>query len=133
MTRTLSPERAVACKRRLASGTELGANFLGLLSSHDPLAHAAIDLYVNRTLHELGGLDALVFTAGIGEHSAAIRSRVCRDAAWLGVAIDCTANEAHALCISDASSRVSVWTIPTNEELMLAQHALTLVHAGALS
>lgn len=102
-----------------------------LESSNEPWAHAAIDLYVNRITRELGslaatlgGLDALVFTAGIGEHSATIRRRICRDAEWLGVDIDAAANDAHRLRISSALSRVSVWTIPTNEELMLAQHAL---------
>lgn len=110
-----------------------------LQDSADPQARAAIDLYVNRIVRELGGLaamlgglDALVFTAGIGEHSATIRQRVGRGAAWLGVEIDDQANDAHAglgkSCrISSATSRVSVWVIPTDEELMLAQHASALL------
>ncbi|MEO5796776.1 MAG: acetate/propionate family kinase [Rhodoferax sp.] len=109
-----------------------------LEASNEPWAQAAIDLYVNRIARELGslaatlgGLDALVFTAGIGEHSASIRRRICRDAQWLGVDLDADANEAHALRIGSVGSRVSVWTIPTNEELMLAQHALALVQDGA--
>ena len=95
-------------------------------------AQQAIDLYVYRIGQELGslgaslgGLDALVFTAGIGENSAAIRQRVCRDAAWLGVTLDEAANQAAgsgARCISTAGSRVVVWVIPTNEELMIARH-----------
>ena len=70
----------------------------------------------------LGGLDALVFTGGIGENSAAIRARVVRDAAWLGVELDATANEAGAERISTESSRVSAWKLATDEELMIARH-----------
>lgn len=109
--------------------------------SDDPRAAAAIDLYVNRIARELGGLaatlgglDALVFTAGIGEHSALVRRRVCEDAGWLGVALDTGANDAkqhNARRISTEASRVAVWVIPTNEELMLAQHALALLDESA--
>jgi acetate kinase len=105
-----------------------------LEASANPDAQRAIDLYVHRIASELGalaaslgGLDALVFTAGIGEHSAAIRARVCRDAAWLGVACDEDANLRHATCISMPESRCSAWVIPTNEELMLAMHAQALL------
>jgi acetate kinase len=77
----------------------------------------------------LGGLDALVFTAGIGEHAAPIRERVCRDAAWLGVALDPAANAAHGPCISAAASRVSAWVVPTDEERMIARHTLAVVQA----
>ncbi len=97
-----------------------------------PEAQQAIDLYVYRVGQHLGslaaalgGLEALVFTAGIGENSARIRQRVCRDAAWLGVALDDEANEAPASgarCISRPDSRVAVWVMPTNEELMIARH-----------
>jgi acetate kinase len=67
-------------------------------------------------------LDALVFTAGIGEHSPAIRAKVCRAAAWLGLELDEAANEAGAPRISTADSRVAAWVLPTNEELMIANH-----------
>lgn len=97
-----------------------------------PEARQAIDLYVYRIAQELGslaaslgGLDALVFTAGIGENSAMVRRRVCQDAAWLGVVLDEDANEAQATdarCISKPDSRVAVWVMPTNEELMIARH-----------
>jgi hypothetical protein len=70
----------------------------------------------------LGGLDAVVFTGGIGENAPVIRSRVCRDAAWLGVEIDEAANAAGRGRLSAGSSRVGVWVIPTNEELMM--HAM---------
>jgi acetate kinase len=88
-----------------------------------------VDLYVYRIGRELGslaaalgGLDAIVFTGGIGENSDEIRARVCRDAAWLGVALDEAANEAGAPCISTAASATSAWVVPTNEELMIARH-----------
>ncbi|HMB05540.1 MAG TPA: acetate kinase, partial [Isosphaeraceae bacterium] len=100
-----------------------------LLASTDPRAAAAVDLYVYRIGRELGslaaalgGLDGLVFTAGIGEHAAAIRDRVCREAAWLGLELDVAANEAGGPRISRDDSRVSAWVIPTNEELMIARH-----------
>jgi acetate kinase len=70
----------------------------------------------------LGGLDALVFTAGIGENSAEIRRRVCAACAWLGIELDEKANDTDTGCISRKTSRVSAWRIPTNEELMIARH-----------
>ena len=100
-----------------------------LQTSADPAARAAIDLFVYRIGRELGslaaalrGLDAIVFTAGIGEHSASLRERVCRDAAWLGVDVDQRANETNGPRISTAASRVTAWAIPTDEELMIARH-----------
>ena len=111
-------------------------------ASGTPEAEQAIDLYVYRIAQELGslaaslgGLDALVFTAGIGENSAMIRQRACRDAAWLGVELDDDANQAHALGarrISTAGSRVAAWVIPTNEELMLARHTLAVLRTSGL-
>jgi acetate kinase len=104
-----------------------------LLASTDPRAAEAVDLYVYRIGRELGslaaafgGLDALMFTAGIGEHAAAIRARVCRDAAWLGVTLDEAANEAGGPRISRGDSRVSAWVVPTDEELMIARHTSRL-------
>ena len=99
-----------------------------------PRAMLAGDLYVYRIRRELGslaaalgGLDALVFTAGIGENSAAIRECVCRDAAWLGVTIDADANRTGGPRLSPKEGRVSAWVIPTNEELMIARHTQRLV------
>lgn len=107
-----------------------------LLESDDPRAAFAVELFVYRIGRELGslaaalkGIDALVFTAGIGENAAAIRERVCRDAAWLGVELDASANEAGEARISSPSSKVSAWVIPTNEELMIARHACSLLAA----
>ncbi|HTN27326.1 MAG TPA: acetate/propionate family kinase [Burkholderiales bacterium] len=105
-----------------------------LLDSNDPKAKLAVDVYLYRIQREvgslaaaLGGLDALVFTAGIGENSAAIRQRICRDAAWLGVELDRAANERGGPRISSAGSRVAALVIPTNEELMIARHTRSLV------
>ena len=75
----------------------------------------------------LGGLDAIVFTAGIGEHSSLIRGRICAAAIWLGVELDPIANTTGLCKISKPVSRVSIWIIPTNEELMLARHTQDLL------
>ena len=111
-----------------------------LLDSSDPRARLAVDVYLYRLRRELGslaaalgGLDALVFTAGIGENSAAVRARVCRDAAWLGVELDSAANEKGGPRISTSASRVSAWVIPTNEELMIARHTRSLVASSAVA
>ena len=100
-----------------------------LLASAEPRARLAVDLYVYRIGRELGslaaalqGLDAIVFTAGVGEHSSVIRERVCREAAWLGVELDAAANARGGPRISTPGSRVSAWVIPTNEELMIGRH-----------
>lgn len=94
----------------------------------------AIDLFVSRITRELGGLaatlgglDALVFTGGIGEHGANVRRRVCPEAAWLGVELDQTANLGNHACITASASRTSAWVIPTNEELILVGHAQALL------
>jgi len=108
-----------------------------LLASADPRARLAIDVYLYRVRREmgslaaaLGGLDAVVFTAGIGENAPAIRERVCRDGAWLGIDLDATANAAGGPRISAAGSRVSAWVIPTNEELMIGRHTRRLLEHG---
>jgi acetate kinase len=105
-----------------------------LLESSEPAARLAVDFFVYRAAKEigalaasLGGLDALVFTAGIGENSSAIRSRICEASAWLGIALDARANEAKGPRISREGSRVSAWVIPTNEELLIARHTGSLL------
>lgn len=118
----------------------ISSDMRALLSSDHAAAREAIDLYVYRIRRELGslsaalgGVDSLVFTAGIGEHAAHIRARVCRDAAWLGVQLDEAANQAGPIepgqpyRISLPESAVSAWVIPTNEELMIARHTRRLV------
>jgi acetate kinase len=99
-----------------------------LLQSREAGAKLAVDVFVYRIGRELGslaaalgGLDAIVFTGGIGENAAAIRSRVCMDAAWLGVELDEGANDAREPRISTAKSRVAAWVIPTHEELTIAR------------
>jgi acetate kinase len=100
-----------------------------LLASSDPHATEAVDLFVYRIGRELGslaaalgGVDALVFTGGIGEHAPTIRARVCRDGSWLGLELDRSANEAGGPLISTARSTIAAWVIPTNEEAMIAKH-----------
>ena len=112
-----------------------------LLESQEPAARLAIDYFVYQAAKEigaltavLGGLDALVFTAGIGENSAEIRRRICEASAWLGIELDADANARGEARMSTAASRVSAWRIPTNEELMIARHTgrlLGLVGARA--
>ena len=105
-----------------------------LQESKDPAAVAAIDYFVHAMTKYagayaavLGGLDAFVFTAGIGEHSVPVRAVLCRKLASLGVTLDDKANTSGGPRISSPDSRVSVWVIPTNEELMIAQHTVALV------
>jgi acetate kinase len=100
-----------------------------LLESREPGAQLAVDYFVYRTAKEigalaavLGGVDGLVFTAGIGENSAPIRARICEASSWLGVELDRHANQQRGPRISTRGSRVSAWVIPTNEELMIARH-----------
>jgi acetate kinase len=102
-----------------------------LLASNTPEAAEAIELFVYRISRELGslaaalgGLDVLVFTGGIGEHAAPVRAPVCDNAAWLGIRLDAAANLAGGPRISAAKSPVSVWVVPTDEELMIARHTL---------
>lgn len=105
-----------------------------LLESNDPHAIEAIDLFCYRAACEvgsltvsLGGCDALVFTAGIGEHAAIIREKICAYLDFLGVHIDKPANSANAVVISATSSKVIVSVIPTNEEYMIAKHSRTML------
>jgi acetate kinase len=105
-----------------------------LLGRSEPYARLAVDYFVYRAAKEigalaavLGGLDALVFTAGIGENSAEIRKRIGEASAWLGIELDEAANAARGPRITTPKSRVSAWVIPTNEELMIARHTQTLL------
>jgi acetate kinase len=127
-------ERLLHHQSGLLGVSGLSSDMRVLLASDEPRARFAIDLFVYRIARELGslaaalgGLDALVFTGGIGEHAAPIRARVCRDAAWLGVELDPEANQRGGPCITRPGSRVSAWVIPTNEELMIARHTRALV------
>lgn len=105
-----------------------------LEASDDPRAAAAIEHFVYAVTKyagayaaALGGLDAFVFTGGIGEHSASVRAAVCRKLAWLGVELDADANRANEPRISSPQSRISVWVVPTDEEVVIARQTLTVV------
>jgi len=127
-------EKLIYQQSGLLGMSGISSDMRTLEASDAMAATAAIDVFVYRIGRELGslaaalgGLDAIVFTAGIGENSRSLRERVCRDAAWLGVELDTAANERNGPCISTAGSRVSAWAIPTNEELMIARHTRQLL------
>jgi len=110
-----------------------------LLASAEPDAKLAVDYFVYRAAKEigalaavLGGIDALVFCAGIGEHSPEIRQRIAEASRWLGLDLDRDANERGGPRITRPGSRVSAWVIPTNEELMIARHMSALLGLGAV-
>lgn len=114
-------------KSGLLGVSGLSSDMRTLLSSREPRAMLAVDLFLYRIRREmgslvaaLGGVDAIVFTGGIGENAAQIRDRVCRDAAWLGVELDVDANAKGGPCISTSRSQVKAGVIQTNEELMIA-------------
>ncbi|MBK8897652.1 MAG: acetate/propionate family kinase [Candidatus Competibacteraceae bacterium] len=105
-----------------------------LLASSDPNAQLAVDYFTYRIARELGslaaalgGLDALVFTGGIGENATAVREQVCVRSGWLGIELDAVANAERHTRISTPASRVTVWVLPTNEELIIARHTRQLV------
>lgn len=127
-------EKLLYSESGLLGVSGISSDVRSLLESNEPGAKLALDLYVYRIGRELGslaaalgGLDALVFTAGIGENAVLIRERVCRDAAWLGLELDAAANSRGGPRITTARSRVTGWMIPTNEELMIARHTLRIL------
>jgi acetate kinase len=133
-------ERLIYERSGLLGVSGLSSDMRVLLASDVPAAKEAVDLFVYRIGRELGslaaalgGLDALVFTAGIGEHAAVIRARVCRDAQWLGVRLDEEANARGGPRISRSQSRVSAWVIPTDENLIVARHTRRLLDGRAAS
>ncbi len=112
----------------------LSSDMRVLLESETRAAQEAVALFVYRIAREigslvaaLGGLDALIFTGGIGENAAQIRTMIGTQAAWLGVVIDENNNQRSARCISASNAKVSVWVVPTNENLMIARHTLRLI------
>jgi acetate kinase len=109
--------------------SEISNDMRDLIGNDAPAAQLAVDYFVYRVAKEigalaavLGGLDGLVFTAGIGENSVEIRCRICEACAWLGVRLDAEANDRHVPRITTGDSEVSAWVIPTDEELMIARH-----------
>ena len=116
-------------KSGLLGISEISNDMRDLLGRNESTARLAVNYFVYRAAKEigaltavLGGIDALVFTAGIGENSAEIRQRICESSAWLGIELDGIANSKRESKISSSRSKVSVWVIPTNEELMIARH-----------
>jgi acetate kinase len=116
------------------SGVSSSPQELLAVERTNPRARIALELYVRRVVREigalaavLGGLDLLAFTAGVGEHSAPLRRRICDALGWLGIEIDDEANDSHAPAISTAGSRVLVAVAPTNEEWIAARHALEVI------
>lgn len=118
------------------SGISSDPRVLLACEASEPRAALALQLYVRRIVREicalagvLGGLELLVFTAGVGEHSVVLRERICTQLGWLGITLDVQANAAGAPLISSAASRVRVGVEPTNEEWIAARHAFGLLQA----
>ena len=127
-------EKLIYQQSGLLGVSGISSDMRTLEASDAPDAKFAIDLFVYRIGRELGsltaalgGLEAIVFTAGIGENSVSLRERVCRDAAWLGIELDREANRNGASRISASGSKVAAFVIPTNEELMIARHVQQLL------
>jgi len=127
-------EKLIYQQSGLLGVSGISSDMRTLLASEAPNAKLAVDLFVYRIGRELGslaaalgGLDAIVFTGGIGEKAAVIRERVCAGAAWLGIGCDAAANAQNGPRISAADSRVAAWVVPTNEELMIARHTGALL------
>jgi len=127
-------ERLLYHRSGLLGVSELSADMRTLLASDDPRAVQAVEMFCYRAVREigsltaaLGGLDALVFTGGIGENAAEVRERILRPLAWLGVYIDAAANATHAPRITTPDSRVAAYVIPTDEELTILRHTLALL------
>ena len=122
-------ERLLYHRSGLLGVSGISSDMRTLLASGEPRAKLAIELFCYRAGRELGslaaalgGLDALVFTGGIGEHAAPIRAAIVRGACWLGLALDADANAAGKRRITSDTSRVPAYVVPTDEELMIARH-----------
>ncbi len=130
--KALSPEQIEDLLYRrsgLLGVSGLSSDMRELLASTAPAAKEAIDLFCYRAVREIGslitaigGLDALIFTAGIGERAHEVRARICERLGWLGLEIDDAGNRAHQSTINSAGSRIAVCVIPTNEEAVIARH-----------
>ena len=127
-------ERLLYHESGLLGLSGLSSDMRDLLASDAAPARLAVDVFCYRARRELGslaaalgGLDAIVFTAGIGENQPEIRARICRDAEWLGVQLDGEANRKHGPRISAEGSAVAAWVVPTDEETMIARHVARLL------
>ena len=112
----------------------ISSDFRELLASEEPRARFAVEVFCYRTAGQiaslaaaLGGLNAIVFTAGVGENAAPVRSAICRACNWLGLELDEAANRERRTRISTPQSRVAAYVIKTDENLMIARHARALV------
>jgi len=130
-------ERLLYKESGLLGMSGISSDMRDLLASDAPSARVALDVFVYRARRELGslaaalgGLDALVFTAGVGENQPEIRRRICAQAAWLGVELDAAANAGNGPRISAVGSRVAAWVVPTDEETMIARHVARLLGRG---
>jgi acetate kinase len=115
--------------------SHLSNDMRSLLASDEPDARLAVELFVDRAAREIasmaaaiGGIDALVFTGGIGENAAPVRARIAEGCGWLGARLDAATNARHALVISAAGSSVEMLVVPTDEEAMIARHCRALTH-----
>ncbi|TLS48191.1 acetate kinase, partial [Paenibacillus antri] len=130
-------EKLIYHRSGLLGMSGVSSDCRALEESDDHNAKLALDHFCYRAARELaslagamGGLDAVVFTAGIGENSPTVRAKILEQASWLGVELDREANAVRGLArISARASRVNAWVIPTNEELMIARHAWRVIHA----
>ena len=127
-------ERVLYKESGLLGLSGISSDMRELVESEAPNAQLAVDYFVYRAAREIGalaavlsGIDGLVFTAGIGEHSAEIRRRICEASAWLGVELSAAGNAQNGPRISTRRSTVSAWVIPTNEELLIARHTASLL------
>jgi acetate kinase len=127
-------ERLLYKESGLLGMSGVSSDMRELLASDEPAARLALDVFMYRARRELGslvaalgGIDAIVFTAGIGENQPEVRHRICADAQWLGVELDAAANERHGPRISTPDSRVAAWVVPTDEETMIARHVVRLL------
>jgi acetate kinase len=114
----------------------VSSDFRDLLASPEPRARFAIDVFVHRVARgvgslaaALGGLDGLVFTAGVGENAAPVRAAVCEACGWLGLELDPEANAAHGPRITGGRGRVPAYVIPTDENRMIARHTRAVLGA----
>ena len=127
-------ERLLYHESGLLGVSGVSSDMRTLIASDDPNAALAVDLFCYRAAREigslaaaLGGLDALVFTGGIGEHAAPVRAAIVKASAWLGLELDEAANNAGQMRITTRASHIPVYVIPTNEELVIAQHTARLI------
>jgi acetate kinase len=130
-------ERLIYKQSGLLGVSGISSDMRELLESDAPAARLAVELFVYRACRELGslaaalgGLDAIVFTAGIGENQPEVRSRICSGSAWLGVTLDAAANAAHGPRISTVDSRVTALVLPTDEESMIARHVVKVLRGS---